>query len=672
MFRSPGRYKANDNIARDMHGPKGLELRLYVPVGEYILADAETVQDQSLEQAAREQKNMKPEDAALLKDELFRNHGSFSDPFFADAGGKAFSNTEVGSWAPEGRGPWAISPSKCSSSMPLPCSDGPAIVRKLLAEATGGVAPESPASFSVAGSDSEVACTAVGDAPTGKRKRVDWVSLRTNLLSKCTKELETLKTACANGISNAATTAASASDEHDSEFKTVMAERVTLAKAWMGSLTQREDGAKATVEENQKELMDKIKGSSAAALDEDNLPNLYCHHALTEWVANVKTLTGEAGVKAASLQWSQRLAAATQLLESMARSRKDLMTAINTRERQEKKRKEKESAKEAKQLKEAEEASKKQKEEQMKLDARTAGNMQISAVGGQVSLWGVWEKSFGAIASLTDVNGIPHDVNWSKPWVAIGGPWTQELADNVVVQKSLSSFGRLYKTASNKNYVKTGFGSATLERTQGLDEVAAIFCKILPESNVLDLSGGPGWLGFPDALLKQLQLQCRVHLYGMNPNVQHFSSKFGAESVQSASLRIHMSGNLQVVMVPPQALDRVLDDVGSPNISSFREKLLSGLMSEELTADFLHTELPAGSILYTPAGWLSLTRVRGAKDTDSVYGFQKCFYHKSQSAITDLTVLLKAAKEYAGGCILRVVDSNLRAVVRVLNPLGAL
>lgn len=56
MFRSPGRYNANDNIARDMHGPKGLELRLYAPVGEYILADAETVQDQSLEQAAREQK----------------------------------------------------------------------------------------------------------------------------------------------------------------------------------------------------------------------------------------------------------------------------------------------------------------------------------------------------------------------------------------------------------------------------------------------------------------------------------------------------------------------------------------------------------------------------------------------------------------------------------------
>lgn len=134
-----GRYKADENIQRDMKGPKGFELRLYVPIGEFIYADASTSVSKEVQQGSKEQKNVKPEELQQLKGAMFHNHPGFTDDFFADTGGQALRNKEAGQWAPDGQGPW-ISPAKGSDA-----DTGEAIVKDLLAAAGVDVSPTAPA-----------------------------------------------------------------------------------------------------------------------------------------------------------------------------------------------------------------------------------------------------------------------------------------------------------------------------------------------------------------------------------------------------------------------------------------------------------------------------------------------------------------------------------------------
>lgn len=431
--------------------------------------------------------------------------------------------------------------------------------------------------------------------------------MRTNLLSKCTKEIENLSSQVTAAISGSAEAITKATDQ-DNEFKLVVESRLSLAKAWSGT------SEKALTSE---EFREAVKSSDAAAVDEDNLTNLSIKVDMQNWVSEIKNCTTEIEVKAKAAEWSAMMGSVAQLVESLSRSRKDLNSSIATRIRQEKKKVEREQ-------KDAEKKRKREEENTAKEAAAHAGSAAATHMGA--SIGAIEFKVFSCdLADVHEVTGVTKEVldgvDWEAPWTFHAGSSYDHLLKGSL-GATVNMFCKLYQTSSNKNYQKVGYGTSVLEKAQGLSDVDSILFGCMPPQ--LDVTSA-GFTGMGD-VQKLLLTQGKVHLYGLNPKKNFMCTRFASESMHANTLRLHLVGDLEVLLMPPTALDKHFKNgEGCLKSASVLNLFQTGKLSDAQRCALLRVSVKPMSMLYVPAGWLTVCR--GSGDSQHQCGVQLCFYH---------------------------------------------
>ena len=235
-----------------------------------------------------------------------------------------------------------------------------------------------------------------------------------------------------------------------------------------------------------------------------------------------------------------KVAAVKHMMSSMKTTRVGLVTAIAARKRREEK-SAAAAAKASAKAKAKASAEAARQESRRTANATAAGAARVSSKPSET--WGVFNlgSELVGIDQLPQFAEMPTDVfDDTKPFVCEAGPQWNEVPEKDKLKRCASAWGMEYKK-KNPKYDQIGRTFHELLPAQGAVAAKELFEKFLSK--------------FPSERVMHASVSSAPALYGYSEVLQHF----GTEYAQAATLKLHLSGEYDVVIMPVSILPKTLE-----------------------------------------------------------------------------------------------------------------